>query len=237
MYLKYNEKSLFDNVETRKTDIFLCTSFYKNNSNDSYKDQYSEYFLDFKNNHIYYIWKKNNLIYRPKGPAIIKLDAKTEFPLEIHFRQNLNDSLFEKYGYYSIKFDENLKIIDRKFKNIQNYEELKITLLEEKFKENNLVQFKRDNKLKIQNNLIKIRCNEENFEKIINILTDEIHYQMFVGNGFEFDFARRKLINPDHLGAYAGVVKELNNEIGIVVKNGNSKDFLNFLIEKFINVF
>ena len=74
-------------------------------------------------------------------------------------------------------------------------------------------------------------------KKIINMLTDKIHYQMFVGNGFRFDFARRKLINPDHLGAYAGVVKELNNEIGIVVKNGNSKDFLDFLIEKFINVF
>ena len=127
MYLKYNDKSLFDSVETRKTDIFLYTSFYKNNSNNSYKDQYSEYFLDFKNNYIYYIWKKNNLIYRSKGPAIIKLDAKTEFPLEIHFRQNLNDSSFEKYGYYSIKFDENLKIIDRKLKNIQNWEELKIT--------------------------------------------------------------------------------------------------------------
>ena len=130
-----------------------------------------------------------------------------------------------------------MKVIDRKFKNIENCEELKITLLEEKIKENNLVQFKRDNKIKIQNNLIKIRCNEENFEKIINILTDKIHYQMFVGNGFRFDFAKRKLINPDHLGAYAGVVKELNNEIGIVMKNGNSKDFLNFLIEKFINVF
>ena len=194
-------------------------------------------FQILKSNQIYYIWKKNNLIYRPKGPAIIKLDAKTGFPLEIHFRQNLNDSSFEKYGYYSIKFDENLKVIDRKFKNIQNCEELKITLLEEKIKENNLVQFKRDNKLKIQNNLIKIRCNEENFEKIINMLTDEIHYQMFIGNGFRFDFARRELVNPDHLGAYAGVVKELNNEIGIVVKNGNSKDFLNFLIEKFINVF
>ena len=237
MYLKHNEKSLFDNVETRKTDVFLYTSFYKNNSNDSYKDQYSECFLDFKSDHIYYIWKKNNLIYRPKGPAIIKLDAKTGFPLEIHFRQNLNDSSFEKYGYYSIKFDENLKIIDRKFKNIQNCEELKITLLEEKIKENNLAQFKRNNKLKIENNLIKIRCNEENFEKIINILTDKIHYQMFVGNGFRFDFAERKLVNSDHLGAYAGVVKELNNEIGMVVKNGNSKDFLNFLIEKFINVF
>lgn len=237
MYLKYNDKSLFDNVETRKTDIFLCTSFYKNNSNDSYKDQYSECFLDLKNNQIYYIWKKNNLIYRPRGPAIIKLDANTGFPLEIYFYQNLNILSFEKYGYYSIKFDENLKIIDRKFKNIQNCEELKITLLEEKFKENNLVQFKRDNKLKIQNNLIKIRCNEENFEKIINMLTDKIHYQMFIGNGFRFDFARRRLVNLDHLGAYAGVVKELNNEIGIVVKNGNSKDFLNFLIEKFINVF
>ena len=91
--------------------------------------------------------------------------------------------------------------------------------------------------IKIQNNLIKIRCNEENFEKIINILTDKIHYQMFIGNGFRFDFAKRKLVNPDYLGAYAGVVKELNNEIGIVVKNGNSKDFLDFLIEKFINVF
>ena len=34
MYLKHNEKSLFDNVETRKTDVFLYTSFYKNNSND-----------------------------------------------------------------------------------------------------------------------------------------------------------------------------------------------------------
>ena len=237
MYLKYNKKSLFDSVKTRNTDIFSYTSFYKNNSNDSYKDQYSECFLDFKNNHIYYIWKKNNLIYRPKGPAIIKLDVNTGFPLEIHFRQDLNVSSFEKYGSYSIKFDENLKIIDRKFKNVQNCEELKITLLEEKFKENNLAQFKRDNKIKIQNNLIKIRCNEENFEKIINILTDKIHYQMFVGNGFRFDFARRKLINPDHLGAYAGVVKELNNEIGIVMKNGNSKDFLDFLIEKFINVF
>ena len=134
MYLKHNEKSLFDSVETRNTDIFSYTFFYKNNSNDSYKDQYSECFLDFKNNYIYYIWKKNNLIYRPKGPAIIKLDAKTEFPLEMDFRQNLNDSSFEKYGSYSIKFDENLKIIDRKFKNIQNCEELKITLLEEKIK-------------------------------------------------------------------------------------------------------
>ena len=95
MYLKYNEKSLFDSVKTRNTDIFSYTSFYKNNSNDSYKDQYSECFLDFKNNYIYYIWKKNNLIYRPKGPAIIKLDAKTGFPLEIHFRQNLNVSSFE----------------------------------------------------------------------------------------------------------------------------------------------
>ena len=237
MYLKYNEKSLFDSVETKKTNIFSYTSFYKNNSNDSYKDQYSEYFLDFKNNQIYYIWKKNNLIYRPKGPAIIKLDVNTGFPLEIYFYQNLNIPSFEKYEYYSIKFDENLKIIDRKFKNIQNREELKITLLEEKIKENNLIQFKRDNKIRIQNNLIKIRCNDENFEKIINMLTDEIHYQMFVGNGFRFDFAKRKLINPDHLGAYAGVVKELNNEIGIVMKNGNSKDFLNFLIEKFINVF
>ena len=37
--------------------------------------------------------------------------------------------------------------------------ESKITLLEEKIKENNLVQFKRNNKLKIQNNLIKIRGN------------------------------------------------------------------------------
>ena len=55
MYLKYNEKSLFDSVKTRNTDIFSYTSFYKNNSNDSYKDQYSECFLDFKNNHIYYI--------------------------------------------------------------------------------------------------------------------------------------------------------------------------------------
>ena len=64
MYLKHNDKSLFDSVETRKTDIFLYTSFYKNNSNDSYKDQYSECFLDFKSNQIYYIWKKNNLIYR-----------------------------------------------------------------------------------------------------------------------------------------------------------------------------
>ena len=56
MYLKYNDKSLFDSVKTRKTDIFLYTSFYKNNSNDSYKDQYSECFLDFKSNQIYYIW-------------------------------------------------------------------------------------------------------------------------------------------------------------------------------------
>ena len=85
MYLKHNEKSLFDNVETRKTDVFLYTSFYKNNSNDSYKDQYSECFLDFKSNQIYYICKKNNLIYRSKGPAIIKLDVNTVFPLEIHF--------------------------------------------------------------------------------------------------------------------------------------------------------
>ena len=168
---------------------------------------------------------------------LIKLDANTGFPLEIHFRQNLNDSSFKKYGSYSIKFNENLKIIDRKCKNVQNCKELKITLLEEKIKENNLAQFKRDNKIRIQNNLIKIRCNEENFEKIINILTDKIHYQMFVGNGFRFDFAKRELINPDHLGAYAGLVKELNNEIGIVAKNGNSKDFLDFLIEKFINVF
>ena len=36
---------------------------------------------------------------------------------------------------------------------------------------------------------------------------------MFVLNGFRFDFAKRKLVNPDHLGAYAGIVKELNNEI------------------------
>ena len=62
MYLKHNEKSLFDSVKTRNTDIFSYTSFYKNNSNDSYKDQYSECFLDFRNNQIYYIWKKNNLI-------------------------------------------------------------------------------------------------------------------------------------------------------------------------------
>ena len=55
MYLKYNDKSLFDSVKTRNTDIFSYTSFYKNNSNDSYKDQYSECFLDFKNNHMYYI--------------------------------------------------------------------------------------------------------------------------------------------------------------------------------------
>ena len=41
------------------------------------------------------VMKKNNLIYRPKGPAIIKLDAKTGFPLEIHFHQNLNDSSLE----------------------------------------------------------------------------------------------------------------------------------------------
>ena len=29
MYLKHNEKSLFDSVETRKTDVFLYTSFYE----------------------------------------------------------------------------------------------------------------------------------------------------------------------------------------------------------------
>ena len=52
MYLKHNEKSLFDSVKTKKTDIFSYTSFYKNNSNDSYKDQYSECFLDIKSNQI-----------------------------------------------------------------------------------------------------------------------------------------------------------------------------------------
>ena len=41
MYLKHNDKSLFDSVKTRNTDIFSYTPFCKNNSNDSYKDQYS----------------------------------------------------------------------------------------------------------------------------------------------------------------------------------------------------
>ena len=239
MYIRENDESEYDKVETINDFSAFRKLYFKNGSDNSYKDNYSASIHYKKDDEKIYIWIKDGKFYRKNGPAFIKINTKTGLPIKVAYFDCTNEIVIKnkKYSIDFIKFDENSKIIKKKIFGIEDDEEFKNILLEEEFKKKYLNIFKKDNKIKIENNIIKIKCNENNFDKIINMLSDKIHIKMFNSNGFYFDFAKRKLNKEEHLGVYAGVRKELSHEIGIKVKNNKTEDFLNLFIDKFINNF